>query len=219
MHRRKSMKVDISIVPGGIPPTIKVSQYDVGRIIDVKIDMGDVSTSSSLTYLMEVRKSDNHVTSANGTVVTGGYVRFVTTQQMTAVPGIALCKVRVKYGNNDLGTAKFYMNIEETPFNGDADLSDSEVSPLLAALAASSQEAVEAKEAAQAATAAAQNAAAQAQATAETIQDYIDQIQRNTDAIAVALVVTDEVTRRRYKLTVRNGEVFMREVSDDEDDS
>ena len=106
------MKVDISIVPGGIPPTIKVSQYDAGRIIDVKIDMGDVSTSSSLTYLMEVRKSDNHVTSANGTVVTGGYVRFVTTQQMTAVPGIALCKVRVKYGNNDLGTAKFYMYIE-----------------------------------------------------------------------------------------------------------
>lgn len=211
--------IDVSITPGGIPPTVNVSQYDAGRNIDVNIDMGDVETSSSLTYLMEVRKSDNHSTSANGTVQSNGAVRFVTTQQMTAVPGLALCKVRVKYGTNDLGTAKFYMNVEETPFNGDVDLSDSEVSPLLAALAASSAEAVAAKVAAETATAQAQAASRAAASAAESIQSYIDQIQANTDALASVTVVTDEVTGLQYRLSVRNGEVFMKEVTGDENDS
>lgn len=49
-------RIDVSIVPGGIPPTINVSQYDVGRDIDVKIDMGDLTISDSLTYLLEVKK-------------------------------------------------------------------------------------------------------------------------------------------------------------------
>lgn len=213
-------KIDVSIIPGGIPPTVNVSQYDVGRDIDVKIDMGDLTISESLTYLLEVKKADRHVTNATGSVQNGGaFVRFKTTQQMTAVEGLAICKVRVKFGTNDLGTALFYMNVEETPFNNQADLSDSEVSPLLAALTASSNEAVAAKKAAQQATAQAQAAAIAAQAAAESIQNYLAQIQANTDALATVTVVTDEVTGLRYRLSVRNGEVKMKEVTVNENDS
>lgn len=213
-------KIDVSIIPGGIPPTVNVSQYDVGRDIDVKIDMGDLTISESLTYLLEVKKADRHVTNATGSVQNGGaFVRFKTTQQMTAVEGLAICKVRVKFGTNDLGTALFYMNVEETPFNNQADLSDSEVSPLLAALTASSNEAVAAQQAAQQATAQAQAAASAAQAAAESIQNYLAQIQANTDALATVTVVTDEVTGLRYRLSVRNGEVYMKEVTVNENDS
>lgn len=212
--------IDVSIIPGGIPPTVNVSQYDVGRDIDVKIDMGDLTISESLTYLLEVKKADRHVTNATGSVQNGGaFVRFKTTQQMTAVEGLAICKVRVKFGTNDLGTALFYMNVEETPFNNQADLSDSEVSPLLAALTASSNEAVAAQQAAQQATAQAQAAASAAQAAAESIQNYLAQIQANTDALATVTVVTDEVTGLRYRLSVRNGEVYMKEVTVNENDS
>lgn len=212
-------RIDVSIVPGGIPPTVNVSQYDDGRTIDVRIDMGDLSISDSLSYLLEVRKSDNHISNANGTVLNNGYVRFQTTKQMTAVAGLALCKVRVKFGANDLGTAKFYMFVEETPFNDNADLSDSEISPLLAALAESSAEAVAAKEAAERATATAEAAADAARNIASSISGSMNQIQANTDALATVTVVTDEVTGLRYRLSVRNGEVYMKEVTVNENDS
>lgn len=213
-------RIDVSIVPGGIPPTINVSQYDVGRDIDVKIDMGDLTISDSLTYLLEVKKADRHVTNATGSVQNGGaFVRFKTTQQMTAVEGLAICKVRVKFGTNDLGTALFYMNVEETPFSENADLSDSEISPLLAALAASTAEAVAAKEAAERATATAEAAADAARNIASSISGSMNQIQANTDALATVTVVTDEVTGLRYRLSVRNGEVYMKEVTVNENDS
>ena len=204
-------RIDVSIVPGGIPPTINVSQYDVGRDIDVKIDMGDLTISESLTYLLEVKKADRHVTNATGSVQNGGaFVRFKTTQQMTAVEGLAICKVRVKFGTNDLGTALF---------NENADLSDSEISPLLAALATSLAEAVAAKEAAERATATAEAAADAARNIASSILGSMNQIQANTDALATVTVVTDEVTGLRYRLSVRNGEVYMKEVTVNENDS
>lgn len=121
--------IRLNLVPSGIPPTVYVSEVDVGRTIAFEIYDGDTSYTipDGATVELHGTKPDNHSFDYRPTY-SGSTVNVVTTEQMCAKAGVTICKLRIVSGDSlNIGTLLFHLNVERDALPEDADLSESDL--------------------------------------------------------------------------------------------
>lgn len=144
----------LNINPGGVPPRIKVSQYDDNsRHIRLYLYNGATAITNSTGELSNVSKvyirgtkPDKHGFSYEATPNTTAavYVTATVVLQMTAVAGNVPCElVFVDANNCVLGTANFILEVEPAALEDDTDTSET-VLPDIIDAARSHEEAAEA---------------------------------------------------------------------------
>ena len=156
-----AQKIQLNIVPGGIIPSVNVSQNDIGRVLQFELYDGSsaASITAGTTATIEGTKPDNHAFQYSATI-SGNLVTVDTTQQMVIVPGTVECTLSLTYNSQVIGTALFFMEVERSGLDMNADVSDTEL-PALMDLARANAERAE-------------NAASDADDSAQEAEDYKD---------------------------------------------
>lgn len=119
---------NINIRPGwGIPPTVKVSQYDVGRPLAFVLMDGQeaLSIASGTTVTMEGTKPSG-LGFTQACTLDGNTATISTVATMTQEAGCIPCELVVAVGNTTIGTANFKLVVElsahpEGTTDGDAE--------------------------------------------------------------------------------------------------
>ena len=157
----QAQKIRLNIVPGGVIPTVNVSQNDIGRVLQFELydGLSVASITAGTTATIEGTKPDNHAFQYSATV-SGNVVTVNTVQQMVIVPGTVECTLTLTYNSQVIGTALFFMEVERSGLDMNADVSDTEL-PALMDLARANAERAE-------------NAADDADASAQEAEDYKD---------------------------------------------
>lgn len=128
-------QIKLQYVPDGVHPVVHVSQGDIGRQFQLLLFDGNVAYSmpAGTTAQVDGVKPDGHAFSYTDCVsVSGNVVTVTTKQQMTIVAGRVTCEIRFTKNGNDIGTLNFLMYVEQSPVNGDTDLSDTELPAIIA---------------------------------------------------------------------------------------
>lgn len=152
----------INMVPGGMPPIIHASQYDVGsRDLTFELYNGSIpwKIPSGATVTIDGTKPDKKAFSVVATV-SWSTVTVTLTQQMAAVAGKTECQLTVTSGENVLGSANFILDVERAAVAENADMSATDISSVETA----KTQAIDAMQKAQAAQAAAETAKTAAEA-------------------------------------------------------
>ena len=127
-----AQKIQLNIVPGGIIPSVNVSQNDIGRVLQFELYDGltEASITAGTTATIEGTKPDNHAFQYS-TTITGNVVTVNTVQQMVIVPGTVECTLTLTYNSQVIGTALFFMEVERSGLDMNADVSDTELPALM----------------------------------------------------------------------------------------
>lgn len=129
----KTTTITIEMTPGGIPPVVKVSQYDTARHIDVNfVDNGAPYTHGATAFKIEGTKPDG-----TGFSYTNAVYQYDETScsislkdQMTACPGKVPVQIVMEEGTNRLATAKFILDVESAALDDGVDIdSASDLAP------------------------------------------------------------------------------------------
>jgi len=130
-------KINLNIIPRGIPDVVNASQYDVGRSIQFALYDGvnPYNVSQDATVQVAGKKGDNHIfcyDQTDGVVSwSGNVVTITSTQQMTAYAGEVLAQLRVIDSGDTLATVNFKMLIQPRP-DAEGDISETEIPALIA---------------------------------------------------------------------------------------
>ena len=127
-----AQKIQLNIVPGGIIPSVNVSQNDIGRVLQFELYDGvsAASITSGTTATVEGTKPDNHAFQYSA-IISGNVVTVNTVQQMVIVPGTVECTLTLTYNSQVIGTALFFMEVERSGLDMNADVSDTELPALM----------------------------------------------------------------------------------------
>lgn len=127
-----AQKIQLNIVPGGIIPSVNVSQNDIGRVLQFELYDGvsAASITAGTTATIEGTKPDNHAFQYDATI-SGNLVTVDTTQQMVVIPGTVECTLSLTYNSQVIGTALFFMEVERSGLDMNADISDTELPALM----------------------------------------------------------------------------------------
>ena len=164
---------DLDLVPGGVPLTVHVSQYDVGSraiIFSLFSSTGEFEIPEGTTAEVKGTKPDGNGFSYEA-ALSGNTVSIDVTKQMTAVAGKAICEIVLVYEETELATANFVLYIERAALDKDTLISGSEIRELVeimdnsAEIIQAAHEASAAQVAVAASQRAAENAAAEASAS------------------------------------------------------
>lgn len=119
----------LNIVPGGIIPVVHASQYDVDRVLTFTLydGLSAASLPSGVTGVIEGTKPDNKGFQYAVTSISGNVVTVNTTKQMTAVQGTVKCKIVLSKNNMVLGTALFFLEVDEAGLADDTDISETDL--------------------------------------------------------------------------------------------
>lgn len=137
---------NLQIIPRGIKPIIKASQFDVGREFELKLYDGAMAYTppAGTTLRLDGVKPDGTVFSYTENLsLSGSTITVTTTTQMTILEGTVQCEIRMTKDNDDIGTINFDLMVEKSPINETTDLSQTEV-PALVTLARTQMENAEA---------------------------------------------------------------------------
>lgn len=137
---------NLQIIPRGVKPIIKASQFDVGREFELKLYDGAVAYTppAGTTLRLDGVKPDGTVFSYTENLsLSGSTITVTTTTQMTILEGTVQCEIRMTKDNDDIGTINFDLMVEKSPINETTDLSQTEV-PALVTLARTQMENAEA---------------------------------------------------------------------------
>lgn len=107
--------IKLNLIPSGVNPVCHCSQYDEGRVIRIELFDGltPYTLASGDTVTLNVRKPDNTIITASVTATQGNnYVDITTTEQLCAVVGETLCKLKITNGSTEIGTLIFYMQVK-----------------------------------------------------------------------------------------------------------
>lgn len=128
----QAQKIKLNIVPGGIIPVVNVSQNDIGRVLQFELYDGvsAASITNGTTATVEGTKPDNHAFQYSATI-SGNVVTVNTVQQMVIVPGTVECTLTLTYSGQVIGTALFFMEVERSGLDMNADVSDTELPALM----------------------------------------------------------------------------------------
>jgi hypothetical protein len=164
----RPQKIKLNLTPGGIPPVVHASQYDVGRSLEFELYDGitKYEIPEDTVAIIQSTKPDGNGFAYNCTW-SGSTVSIDTTQQMTAVSGSMDCEIRLILGTDVIGSINFILEIEPAALRSDTPISETEI-PALEDLGRHYAE-----EAANSAEAAADSAAAAAD-SADDASDYAD---------------------------------------------
>ena len=195
-----TQNIDINLIPGGIPPIVHASQFDVQTnavVFTLYMDNSLYTLPSGAGVIVNGKKPDSTGFTYNAASASGNTVKINVTKQMTAVFGDVVCELRISVGSQDVGTANFILRVEKSPLD-DAVISET-VLPLIeqaAEIASTISEYVEsvAQSAISAANSAATATSAAAVATtaaANVEQQYDALTELKADAAAAAEAAED----------------------------
>lgn len=107
---------NINMMPGTIPPYMKLSQYDVGRVINfsMKDDAADYTVPSGATVTLEGTKPSGLGFTIPCTVV-GSVAAAATTAEMTDEHGAVVAELVVRQGDTRIGSSNVRFDIERSP--------------------------------------------------------------------------------------------------------
>ena len=119
-------------MPGGIIPSVNVSQNDIGRVLQFELydGLSAASITAGTTATIEGTKPDKHAFQYSATI-SGNVVTVNTVQQMVIVPGTVECTLTLTYSGQVIGTALFFMEVERSGLDMNADVSDTELPALM----------------------------------------------------------------------------------------
>lgn len=123
--------INLNLIPGGVLPRIKVSQYDKGsRVLQFNLFNGSsaftIPVDASIT--IQGTKADNtgfqYACTFSGSTVTADLE-----QQMTVFAGEVECEIRIAQDDGDvlLGTCNFILDVEEAALKDDIIISETEL--------------------------------------------------------------------------------------------
>lgn len=127
-------QTNLQYAPNGVNPVIHVSQFDVGRQFQFKLYDGSTpyTMPAGTTARIDGIKPDAHGFSYTDKVsISGNTATITTTEQMTVIAGTVKCELRFLNGYDNIGTVNFLMIVEETPINGDTDISETEIPAII----------------------------------------------------------------------------------------
>ena len=127
-----AQKIKLNMVPGGIIPIVHLSQNDIGRVLQFELYDGvsAASITTGTTVTVEGTKPDRHAFQYDATI-SGNVVTVNTVQQMVIVPGTVECTLSLTYNSQVIGTALFFMEVERSGLDVNADVSDTELPALM----------------------------------------------------------------------------------------
>lgn len=117
-----TQSIIINLIPSGIPPRIKVSQYDTGaEAIEVTLLNGTEAYEipADATVLLTGRTSGGQVFTKKATTASGSVATFGVIDAMTASAGTAKAEVEILDGQTVLGSANFDIYVEPSPVRKD----------------------------------------------------------------------------------------------------
>ncbi len=131
----------LNLIPNGIKPVIKLSQFDEGREFALIINNGtEAADLSNAAILISGKKEDETAFSyGQSDTVKGQYVISVSnntvtirnTMQMAAASGNVLATLTIKKSVSDVSTLNFTIKVQENPLDG-VDISDTEIPGIIA---------------------------------------------------------------------------------------
>lgn len=205
-------ELNLNIIPGRVASRLHLNQYDKDILLTFHVYDGDVPFDmSGMSVSLEGIKPDEKAFSYPASV-SGNTVTISVVQNVTAVHGEVMCELRVRSESRDIGTQNFIIDVEESPIQNNADLSETEIATLVKAQSEAAASVVQAKNQADAAAASAAQAAASAvqaknyadaaaAATAHDTKVYMargtifDSVGGSAKGAGVAIVVCDYKTR------------------------
>ena len=128
----QAQKIKLNMVPGGIITVVHLSQNDIGRVLQFELYDGvsAASITTGTTVTVEGTKPDRHAFQYDATI-SGNVVTVNTVQQMVIVPGTVECTLTLTYSGQVIGTALFFMEVERSGLDMNADVSDTELPALM----------------------------------------------------------------------------------------
>jgi hypothetical protein len=104
---------DLNIVPGGVPLTVRLSQYDsdISLVFRLYASKGDFLVEDGTTVEIRGRKPNGETFAHSGTV-SGNMVTIPFYEDMTDVSGKTVCEITLEHDQKSLSTSNFYINIE-----------------------------------------------------------------------------------------------------------
>ena len=127
---------NINMAPDTIPPYMKLSQYDVGRVIDfvMKEDSADYTVPAGATITLEGTKPSGLGFTIACTVV-GNVAAIETTAGMTDEYGTVTAELVVRVNNTRIGSSNIRFEIEKSPHpEGTTDGSAEVIIPIMTQL-------------------------------------------------------------------------------------
>ena len=119
----------LSLQPGGVPLRIPCVQRDANsRDISFDLTSGGVAFSppDGAVVTIDGTKPDGKSFSTAG-AISGGKITVTLSQQMAAVAGDVPCQLTITHGDEILGSARFFLMVQEAAIPTDPDLSASEL--------------------------------------------------------------------------------------------
>lgn len=126
---------NLNFVPGGVPLTIHISQYDVGtrtfHFTPIAVP-GQVSTFTGASATLEATKPDGYAVIQNCTYNSDGSIDYTVQEQLAAKAGKVWSKIVLRNGSDVIGTAAVVWIVDKAGVTDDAIVSDSDVSGIRA---------------------------------------------------------------------------------------
>lgn len=122
---------NLNFVPGGVPLTIHISQYDVGtrtfHFTPIAVP-GTVTTFTGATATLEATKPDGYAVIQECTYNGDGTIDYTVQEQLAAKAGKVWSKIVLRDGTDVIGTAAIVWIVDKAGVTDDAIVSDSDVS-------------------------------------------------------------------------------------------
>ena len=108
--------IKLNLIPNGIQPVIHVSQYDKGQtwIFNLMVGKDAFTIPASSTVKLQGTNSDG-TTFNKACTYSGSTVTVDVADDMTACAGKTRAEIRIKKGNEEIGTQNFILQIEKKP--------------------------------------------------------------------------------------------------------
>lgn len=121
---------NLNFVPGGVPLTIHISQYDVGtrtfHFTPIAVP-GTVTTFTGASATLEATKPDGYAVIQNCVYNSDGTIDYTVQEQLAAKAGKVWSKIVLRDGENVIGTAAVVWIVDKAGVTDDAVISDSDI--------------------------------------------------------------------------------------------
>ena len=120
---------ELNLIPGGVKPTVKASQYDKeSRTLLIALFAGPVAfpVPDGAEVLIQGTKKDETGFQYACTVA-GNVVTATIEQQMTVFPGEVEIELQILFSGQTLGTGNFILQVEEAALKDDTIISETDI--------------------------------------------------------------------------------------------
>lgn len=204
-------KININLIPNSVTPVIHLSQNDYlnGELVFYVYHGSTVLTENIINAVIKGIKPDGNIFIYNSTEIDGNVVTFDVKEQMTAVSGKTVCKLRIQTADGAKHSKTFILDCEADPTT-DGNVSESDISALEELIEHIEDDVVDARTAADEAA----DYAEQAKSTVVdvrrdiiTIQQSVSSIQQDVtatqnDVSALQISLNDEISNRQAQEAV-----------------